>query len=677
MPPNWRRLRRRVARSAALLRYHRPEQFARRLANRLRDPLRRFFPEARPPAVSVRDRTRSPEHHRRLLGEVVAAPLTADDLADGRVTLLNRTRILGADGLDWLPDASPLWTFQLHYHEWLAPPAVAGEWHAVLATLEGWRVAVPEAGRRERVFWHPYCISRRVPVWCRLLAACEGHPARVADLVNDVAWQAAFLSRNLERDIGGNHLWDNAKALTVAGCFFAGTDAERWRRSGLRLLRRCIDDQVNACGEHFERSPSYQADLVRGLRDTADWLRPFDPAAADELSAVADRMAWFLHAILHPDGGVPLFGDCWQTPVPAEGVGHSQELRDRSPSWKAEAQAEGSPRRTGRSPTGNARCVVDGSVVEDAWSRWVGDTFVHRSADLHLIFDAGNMAPDHLPAHGHADLLGFELSLRGQRLLVDSGAYCYQGPERLAFRDSAAHNVCMLDGRVLADVWSSFRMGRRGHVTGRGERLDGAGRWVWAIHDAYAPQPALRAWLLLPRAVVCIDHFPASTLTAEQFLHWHPSVRLHHGVFTWEDQGTSAPATDHKPLTLREEVAEGQSRVPARRRPAEEPSLQGKGSRMEGPSARESGTARAVVGTPYRVTFPIGATSERAGEYAPEFHRRQVNRVTVNRGAATVAWALHHECVAAPAVEVRGDRIVVTFGDTRFAFATGRSTSRR
>ena len=37
-----------------------------------------------------------------------------------------------------------------------------------------------------------------------------------------------------------------------------------------------------------------------------------------------------------------------------------------------------------------------------------------------LIVDAKPMGPDHLPAHGPCSLFSYELSIRGERLIVDS-----------------------------------------------------------------------------------------------------------------------------------------------------------------------------------------------------------------------------------------------------------------
>ncbi len=158
----------------------------------------------------------------------------------------------------------------------------------------------------------------------------------------------------------------------------------------------------------------------------------------------SQRMGAFVDRLRHADGACPLFGDS----------------------------------------TFDCLEMKSNDAVDDC-SEWVGDYYVHRQAGDGLIFDAGDMAADALPAHAHADLLGFELSLSGERLFVDRGVFAYSGSARQEYRSSSSHNVLTIDGEELADVWSSFRMGRRGHVIDRVSGSADEGVWIAAAHDAY------------------------------------------------------------------------------------------------------------------------------------------------------------------------------------------------
>ena len=80
-----------------------------------------------------------------------------------------------------------------------------------------------------------------------------------------------------------------------------------------------------------------------------------------------------------------------------------------------------------------------------------------------LFVDMAEIGPDYLPGHAHADTLNFELSLFGDRWIVDSGCSTYEvGDERLRQRGTAAHNTVIVDDEDSSEVWSSFRVARRG-----------------------------------------------------------------------------------------------------------------------------------------------------------------------------------------------------------------------
>ncbi len=79
--------------------------------------------------------------------------------------------------------------------------------------------------------------------------------------------------------------------------------------------------------------------------------------------------------------------------------------------------------------------------------------------DAHyLCFDCGELAAglftDSTPsaAHGHADLLSFELTAYGIPIIIDSGFYTYHGDEQLHyyFRQTKAHNTITIDGQSQA-----------------------------------------------------------------------------------------------------------------------------------------------------------------------------------------------------------------------------------
>ena len=374
------------------------------------------------------------------------------------------------DPIDWRlecwPEASQLWRFHLHYHEFLLDAAadgtevaLRGAWDVVEQWIENNRLSDPRV-----LFdaWHPYCISRRLPVWiCLWTTSPPDEPLRKQVL--DSLWmQARYLAGHLERDLGGNHLLENLRALILAGCFLDCPEAEGWRHLAGRFLRDELAEQILPHGEHFERSPMYHAamlDAVLDIRDAAGELMLETAALAAES---AEKMGGFLREVLHPDGGIPLLGDsCFgETPSPAGLLGRT-------------GVGKGGPRSV--RPT-----------VAKRGGQCCGNYWIYRDEESVVLLDAGPVGPDHLPAHAHADLLTFEASFRGSRLFVDSGVGSYQDDDdRRYCRSTAAHNALEIDGTDQCDMWSKFRMGYRGWPSGLTVGETAGFFWAGATHNAY------------------------------------------------------------------------------------------------------------------------------------------------------------------------------------------------
>jgi len=90
-----------------------------------------------------------------------------------------------------------------------------------------------------------------------------------------------------------------------------------------------------------------------------------------------------------------------------------------------------------------------------------------QSGDAVALLDVAPIGPDYLAGHGHADTLSFELSLFGQRCIVNPGVSRYgTGAERLRQRGTAAHSTVAVDGQNSSEVWGGFRVARRARPLG-------------------------------------------------------------------------------------------------------------------------------------------------------------------------------------------------------------------
>ena len=379
--------------------------------------------------------------------------------SDVRITLLGRSEILSrplfASSKPTAGNGSQLWSMSLHYMEYLEGCDDA----TFVAIVEDWLDGAAPYGRSYwRDVWNSYTVSLRIAVWLQQLAIRPDLPAELKRRMYDsLAGQLSFLERNLETDIGGNHLVKNVKALLLGGCAFDGAAAVHWRRRGLRLLESVIAEQILPDGFHFERSCSYHAQVFVDLLECRAALG-HDPLHG-RLDDALLRMAQALADLAPPDGGPALFNDAGLT-------------MSHRPSQCLEACA----RLLGAH-------AVRQAVFSYPEAGYFGAAF---GSDL-FVADCGRIGPDALPGHGHGDVLSFEWSLEGQRIIVDQGVYEYvDGARRRLARSTAAHNTLSIEGADQAEFFGDFRVGRRPDVSvGKwqprtdGFRLEGC-------HDGFA-----------------------------------------------------------------------------------------------------------------------------------------------------------------------------------------------
>ena len=389
------------------------------------------------------------------------------DVENNRFVFLNQP-VAFDHAIDWsAPEQSRLWRYNLHYFDFLIP-------NRLLRPEDGYQlmadwIAANPAGTPDA--WDPYPTSLRIVNWVKFTSANSREKSTVpGKVLESLFHQVLYLERSIEYHLLANHLFKNIKALLFAGLFFDGQDAQRWRCLGCRLLEEQINEQVLADGGHFERSPMYHAMV---LEDVLDLLNIFPEAETvphslrSKLSDAAARMINFLTAMTHPDGDIALFNDA------ALGIEHT--TTDLTAYYTA---------LTGR----DAPAPIRGSLKAFPDSGY----FIMAPSEEHkLIIDCGAIGPDFQPGHAHCDTLSFELSLRGRRVIVDSGCCRYEDrPIRQYNRGNAGHNSVTIDGQNQSEVWAAHRCARRAYPTLEAFQEDPDGALLFiGSHDGYRRLP--------------------------------------------------------------------------------------------------------------------------------------------------------------------------------------------
>lgn len=414
---------------------------------------------------------------------------------------LNESRSLAAYGWDD-PRVSKLWRYNLHYFDDLNAEGAANReaWHRDL--IARWIIENPPG---QGTAWEPYPTSIRIVNWIKWSLAGN---IVWAEAVQSLAVQARWLSRRLEYHLLGNHLFANAKALVFAGCYFEGPEAKQWLAEGMRILAREVNEQILPDGGHFELSPMYHAVILEDLFDLVNVLRTAGlvrewQAQINLWCAKIESMRKWLAVMCHPDGEISFFNDAAMGVAPAPAELETYAIR------------MGFPRLCKFSP-GCVR-VEDSGYVRINYGRTVA------------LIDVARIGPDYLPGHAHADTLSFELSVDGQRVLVNSGTSVYgDGSERLRQRGTAAHNTVVIDGLNSSEVWSGFRVGRRARPGGVaiGKRNDGY--IVACAHDGYRWLPGrpkhCRSWQCGDGTLLVSDSVEGKYRAAEAVFHIHPDL---------------------------------------------------------------------------------------------------------------------------------------------------------
>jgi uncharacterized heparinase superfamily protein len=389
---------------------------------------------------------------------------------------LGKTRDLDSVGWDD-PSVPLLWRYNQHYFDDLNARSSDQrlDWHREL--IDSW-IADNPPGRGTG--WSPYPTSLRIVNWikafCRSTAPLRPDPAWLHSLAIQVRW----LANRLEWHLLGNHLFANAKALTMAGLYFQGEEAGSWLALGQRLLLRELPEQVLPDGGQFERSPMYHALAVEDVLDLLNALQAYSQPDTGILGeALCIRLPGMLHwlqTMSGPNGRLTRFNDC------SDGIAPDLcELQRYALSLGHECPSKLQDRLTRLEPTGYARLQGGGAVV------WL---------------DIAPIGPDYLPGHAHADTLSFEMAVRGRMVLVNRGTSVYgTDARRLQERGTAAHNTAVVAGNDSSEIWSGFRVGRRAHVEGAEitHSVDGGSLVIGAHHDGFKHLPGCpihrRTWI--------------------------------------------------------------------------------------------------------------------------------------------------------------------------------------
>ena len=416
------------------------------------------------------------------------------DVAQNKLTLLNQAPVELGLPVSWFrnPINDPLWLFHLHGWEWACPKlTISSNQRAVFSLWEDWLAQVPIG---KSIAWEPYPTSRRLVVWVTAWQLLQGNQEFTAA----IAQHAHYLTHHLERDLDNNHLVANAKALVWAGLLLKSLpDAASWLETGTHWLWECIRTQVRADGGHVENSTSYHMAVWLDVLSTIYLCQACDVPVPDDIYESVCRMGEFAWSLMLPNGRLPLLNDSIQDePLPTAQI---FDLADKVLAPTAYRMKLDSPRQS--------KIFADTGMA----------VFHLNNEQTYLLFDAGEIGPEHCPGHGHADTLSIELWAYGQPLIVDPGTYQYPaGKWRDYFRSTAVHSTATVDNLDQSEFAGPFRIGNMAHGHLNFYDLESINSRVSGAHDGYnrLSDPVIHQREIIIKSaqeIVLVDQFLGKT----------------------------------------------------------------------------------------------------------------------------------------------------------------------
>ncbi len=367
--------------------------------------------------------------------KVFLSRFPVDEIMSDNVTLLHETEIFHWNETWNFPEHTPLWNYNLHYFEYLFPLVKTYKdtgseqyFKKIKDIISAW---IKQNSGGTSPGWDPYPIALRLTNWLSIYTHL-GSDLKTdtqfhKELIYNIWNQYDFLAHHLEKDLLGNHYFEDLKALILCSLFFG--DEKMLKKSRAEFYKQCRE-QILPDGMHFELSPMYHKLILEDVMRVAVALRGSDNKD-NEIESYLQSMLDVAYSLEEGLDRIPLFNDC------GNNVAKSLDVLCKA----AKVHFDITPKYKGK--------MTDSGY------------YIFKQGDWKLIVDAGQPGLVYLPGHAHCDAMSFELFKAGKPIIVNCGTYAYQCEERSFFRSTAAHNTVQVDGVEQSEYWGVFRMGKR------------------------------------------------------------------------------------------------------------------------------------------------------------------------------------------------------------------------
>ena len=324
--------------------------------------------------------------------------------------------------IDWnYSKNGKLWTYNINYFEFLMQDGISEQ--------DGKLLIDNYINSKDKLIdgLESFPTSLRLINWIKFLLKHQIKEERIYQFIHEDAYR---LYHHPEYHLLGNHLLENGFGLYFAANYL--NDKKLYNKAK-SILSAELKEQILDDGAHFELSTMYHQHMLFRVLDCYQ-LASKNEILGTELKVLFQRnaevMLSWLRNMTFTNGETPLLNDSAKSIAP-----DSKQLFDYAKYLNI-----------------NYELIP---LKDSGYRRY-------NFGKLECIVDTGNIGPDYIPGHAHADSFNFVLNYDNKPILVDTGTSTYEiGDKRQIERSTTSHNAVVLNNQNSSEVWAGFRVGRR------------------------------------------------------------------------------------------------------------------------------------------------------------------------------------------------------------------------
>lgn len=442
------------------------------------------------------------------------------------------TREVHFDGeIDWnhVPFGDAEWNYAFNRHTFLIALA-----HAFAITgdekykrgwirlFTSWCENTTLDDKTKNLSWRSLESGIRIENWLRS-AEIFSHISPLDD--NTLSLLSSVLKKHVEYLLSAHnafHRLSNWGVLQDHGLFLAALYL--CDRSVIEEAARRLDEefflQTDADGLHWEQSPMYQAEVLHAGLDVLLTAMRHKVILPERLVENVHAMAEGLAFISRPDGKLFLFGDSDELSVTDMFTEAAILFSDSTLAWAGKGRREAETLWDFPVDEAIPECIRPLKLSRHF--PMSGNLVMRPDDEVSVRFHSGSIGS----GHGHLDQLHFDLYLKGDVLLTDTGRYTYvDNEERRYLKGGRGHNTILVNGRDISRITDSWGVASVAESSALRYVSEGGFAFADASHLGYMDEGILvkRSLLLVDsKALVVADYVYApenAAVSSDAFFH--------------------------------------------------------------------------------------------------------------------------------------------------------------